>query len=424
MRDLLVQYIGGGWGKEAADATHMVPGYVIRGTDLPALRVGQYDGVPYRFHKASNYRSRQLQPYDIVFEVSGGSKDQPVGRAALVKPEMLAAFDQKAICASFCKLLRANTKVADPKFLFFFLESIYHNRHITRYQVQSTGISNFQFETFLDEQDVCLPPLDLQRKIAEVLSAYDDLIVNNTRRIQILEEMAQAIYREWFVNFRFPGHEQVETVDSDLGEIPARWEITSVGACASYINRGIAPKYDDNAVSIAINQRCIREGKIDLGLARRQSKAVPKDKQVQFGDVLVNSTGVGTLGRVAQVYQEIPNCTVDTHVSLVRPGPRLNIDFWGLALLALEPQFTALGFGSTGQTELRRDSIADVHLVLPPLGVQDTFSDIVAPMRRSLNNLLSRNANLRNTRDLLLPRLISGEIDVEDLDIQTGELAA
>ena len=69
-----------------------------------------------------------------------------------------------------------------------------------------------------------MPPLPTQRKIASILSAYDDLIENNTRRIAILEEMAQAIYREWFVNFRFPGHENVKLVDSPLGQIPEGWE--------------------------------------------------------------------------------------------------------------------------------------------------------------------------------------------------------
>ena len=72
------------------------------------------------------------------------------------------------------------------------------------------------------------PPLNTQRKIAAVLSAYDDLIENNTRRIEILEEMAQAIYREWFVEFRFPGHEQVPMVESELGLIPQGWEVVKI----------------------------------------------------------------------------------------------------------------------------------------------------------------------------------------------------
>ena len=77
---------------------------------------------------------------------------------------------------------------------------------------------------YLQAFEVRVPPLPTQRKIASILSAYDDLIENNTRRIAILEEMAQAIYREWFVNFRFPGHENVKLVDSPLGQIPEGWE--------------------------------------------------------------------------------------------------------------------------------------------------------------------------------------------------------
>src|SRR5438046_4266282 len=98
-----------------------------------------------------------------------------------------------------------------------------------QYHTQHTVVARFQYTTFSETQPVPLPPLPTQRHIASILSAYDDLIENNTRRIKILEEMAQMIYREWFVNFRFPGHENVRMVDSELGPIPEGWDATTVG---------------------------------------------------------------------------------------------------------------------------------------------------------------------------------------------------
>jgi len=260
-----------------------------------------------------------------------------------------------------------------------------------------------------------LPPLAAQHRIASILSAYDDLIENNTRRINILEEMARRIYEEWFVRFRFPGHERVKRVESELGLIPEGWQVTNLDAVSEYINRGLTPKYDELADGIVINQKCIRGQKLSYELVRRQSKPIPADKRVRYGDVLVNSTGVGTLGRVAQVLDERPDCTVDTHVTIVRPGKQVTTHFYGLSLLAREEYFEQQGVGATGQTELGRARVAGTTFIVPPLVVQEQFDELVAPMRQLTVRLTSKNANLRATRDLLLPKLISGELDVSTL---------
>jgi type I restriction enzyme, S subunit len=272
------------------------------------------------------------------------------------------------------------------------------------------------------EMLVRLPPLPAQRKIVAVPSAYDDLIENNTRRLAILEEMVQALYREWFVNFRFPGHETTAVVESPLGPIPEGWEATTLRAVSSYINRGISPRYDNQSTSLVINQKCIRGEKLNLDLSRNHSSKVPQEKFVKFGDVLVNSTGTGTLGRVAQVYEHYTDCTVDSHVTIVRHNDRVTADYFGICLLGLQPYFESQGTGSTGQTELSRDAIAKAVVLLPSKNVQDLFTDMVAPMRTSAVRLAKKNNLLRRTRDLLLPKLISGEIDVEDMEIDTAWL--
>lgn len=98
--ELLEHYVGGGWGKETAEEKHTLPAYVIRGTDVPEARHGDTKNVPLRYHTDSNLRSRRLKEGDIIFEVSGGSKDQPVGRALLVNAHLLGSFDEDVICAS------------------------------------------------------------------------------------------------------------------------------------------------------------------------------------------------------------------------------------------------------------------------------------------------------------------------------------
>ena len=131
-----------------------------------------------------------------------------------------------------------------------------------------------------------------------------------------------------------------------------------------------------------------------------------------LGDVLINSTGVGTLGRVAQVMEPLESCTVDTHVSIVRPSSDLDGEFFGLTMLSKQPHFETQGVGSTGQTELSRGRISETTILLPPKPLQDQFGELVKPMRQLAVRLQAKNGNLRATRDLLLPKLISGELDV------------
>jgi type I restriction enzyme S subunit len=265
----------------------------------------------------------------------------------------------------------------------------------------------------LKNYEVAFPPLPTQQRIAGILSAYDELIENSQRRIRILESMARALYREWFVHFRFPGHEHHPRVASPLGEIPQGWEVKKLGEISSYINRGITPRYGEEGDSVVINQKCVRDQRLSLEPARRQSKAIPSEKQVCFGDVLINSTGVGTLGRLAQVYENLENCTVDTHVTIARAARNTDFDFYGCCLLSHQETFERLGIGATGQTELGRAAISEIELVAPPTDVQRQFGMAVKGMRLAVVTHSKQIQNLRRTRDLLLPRLLSGQINID-----------
>ena len=167
--ELLSFVIGGGWGEASQNHDELIPGFVIRGTDIPEARYSNVDKCPLRFHKPSNIFSRKIEPLDIVFEVSGGSKDQPLGRALLVGPNVLKAFDNNVICASFCKLIRTNQKMILPELLYLHFQDIYSNRQILKYQVQSTGISNFKFTYFQERELILVPPSEIQDKFKNIV---------------------------------------------------------------------------------------------------------------------------------------------------------------------------------------------------------------------------------------------------------------
>jgi len=363
--------------------------------------------------KANSLADHITRPGDILVARRG-----VIGRCAFIRE-----CDGGVLCGTGCIRVSTQSTDLDPAFLHRFLMLPRTAAQLEGMAVGST-MANLN-AGIVRSLEVPLPPLHMQARISSILSAYDELIENNTRRIKILEEMAQAIYREWFVEFRFPGHEGVRMVDSELGPIPEGWAMSSIGSVTLLISRGVSPRYDDKADARVVNQRCIRGGWLSMEPSRPHSTAVPQSKQLEVGDVLINSTGTGTLGRVAQVLSPLPETTVDSHVTIVRPDvAMISVEYLGMNLTAREDEFASMATGSTGQTELGRGRIADTCIPVPHMATQELFSELVRPMRALSVLLRTEMAVLRGSRDLLLPHLISGEIDVSNLDIGNAEPAA
>jgi type I restriction enzyme S subunit len=279
---------------------------------------------------------------------------------------------------------------------------------------------------------IYLPSLPEQRAIASVLGALDDKIELIRRMSEALEELARTIFKSWFVDFepvrakaegRQPVGMDAETaatfpsrlVNSDLGAIPEGWRTGTVGAVSTYLRRGFGPAYVDEGGVCVLNQKCVRDGRIDRGKARRHdvSRKSAEGRQLQLGDLLVNSTGVGTLGRIAQVWRLPEPTIVDSHLTVVRADPNiLSPLVFGVDLGRREAEVEALGEGSTGQTELSRERLAQLSVLIANKGVQQRFAALVEPMRQRIVASEAESASLAELRDLLLPKLISGELRV------------
>lgn len=270
-----------------------------------------------------------------------------------------------------------------------------------------TGSAQPKFnKTNFKELLVPVPPLDVQEKIAEYLCDIDKKIELNKNINENLLQQALAIYKAWFCDY----------VLSD-GVLPESWHITTIDALSSLVTRGIAPKYDDSSNQIVLNQKCIRDHTIDVSLARRHLPKKINEKWISKGDLLINSTGTGTLGRVAQVWFDANNMTVDSHVTIVRPKAPIfqsYIGFWGLSH---ESEIEAQHTGSTGQTELPRDRVKAMELPFPDEDTLSKFNELVIPMTDAVVSNQKENARLSQLRDTLLPKLMSGEIDVSELEL-------
>jgi type I restriction enzyme S subunit len=272
--------------------------------------------------------------------------------------------------------------------------------------ISGAQIKGFQFR---------LPPATTQRRIASILSAYDDLIENNTRRIAILEEMARRIYEEWFVRFRFPGHENVRMVESELGLVPDGWTVEPCASAAEFIN-GYAFKPDDwseNGTPI-IKIKELKEGvtpqtpRFQRTLATRYEI---KDGDLLFSwsadlDVYLWNGGAGWLNQ---------------HLFQVQPR-EVTKCFMFHALRQVIPEFRAKSAGTT-MKHIKRSALDEVRLILPPASLRRAFEAIASPIDDLVLRLERKNRNLRTTRDLLLPKLISGELDVSSMP-EPGAVAA
>ena len=302
-------------------------------------------------------------------------------------------------------LLRVNPEVCDNYYLLYCIQSKYVQHQISWSEGTGTTVSNLRIP-YLERIKIPYVSLENQKKISSILKCIEEKIINNEMINKNLLEQALAIYKDWFCDYAL----------SD-GILPENWKITTIGAISSLVTRGIAPKYDDSSDQIVLNQKCIRDHTIDISLSRRHLPKKINEKWISKGDLLINSTGTGTLGRVAQVWFEANNMTVDSHVTIVRPkDPILQsyIGFWGLSH---ESEIEAQHTGSTGQTELPRDRVKAMELPLPDEDTLSKFNELVIPMTSTVISNQEENARLSQLRDALLPKLMSGELDVSGINI-------
>ncbi len=312
-----------------------------------------------------------------------------------------------------------------------FMRYVICNTQFTEY-VQSihTGtsiphISKSQIENF----EVFVPSLNYQIDAGDILNSLDDRINLLRETNATLEAIAKAIFKSWFVDFdpvhakqqgRAPeGMDEATAAlfpdsfeELELGLVPTGWKVTTIGENTSYLNRGISPKYTESRGVLVINQKCIRDFTLDVTKARRHDNMQKKidGRELKIGDVLVNSTGVGTLGRIAQVLSLDETTIVDSHVTVVRASSNLSWNYLGLVLMHKQGEIESFGEGTTGQTELSRSKLASIKIAVPSEQVLKKFDNVSLPLRQRFSDNLKQAQTLATLRDTLLPRLISGQL--------------
>lgn len=290
----------------------------------------------------------------------------------------------------------------DPHYVFYKI-------HYEYPKIKSIADANGSGKPIINKSDfsnieIEVDDLPTQQKIALILSTYDDLIENNTRRIKILEEMAQTIYKEWFVNFRFPGHEKVKFVDSSLGKIPEGWEVKDLINVANIL-MGQSPKsefYNEDDIGLPFHQ-----GVTDFGFRfpEHSTFCSVQNRIAEKLDILFSVRA--PVGRINIANSKL---IIGRGLSAIRHKDNLQSYLFYL----LKNTFTiedTLGSGAIFNS-VTKDDMYKIKVIKPSNEFDKHFNELIEPIDSQIENLNSKISNLRKTRDLLLPKLMSGEVEL------------
>jgi type I restriction enzyme S subunit len=336
--------------------------------------------------------------------------EAPLGEVARVGPDSRIALAQRVI------LLRPDPSKVEPGFLFHYLRSP-EAQHRLRRRASGTTVAGIR-QPELRSVEVTLLSRPAQRSVALVLDALDDLIANNRRRIELLEQMAEAIYREWFVRFRYPGPEGTAFVESSLGSIPGGWDVQPLGRVAALDRTGIQPSRYPSEVFDHYSIPAFDSGQLpvpDLGDTIRSGKF-----QVLKPAVLVSKLNpriertwlvLGSTGR---------RRVASTEFLVLRPTDGLPLEYLYLAVRSAgfqERLIELSGGTSTSHQRTKPNDFLAIEVVVPDIALAGAFSLLVRPQLASAGVLRAEMRALSAIRDLLLPRLVTGRIDVSALDL-------
>jgi type I restriction enzyme S subunit len=299
-----------------------------------------------------------------------------------------------------------------PRFLSYFLQTL-------KLENFDVGASNPTLNrNHVHKIKIIFPKdVDIQRKIAAILSAYDELIENNQRRIALLEKLAEEIYREWFVRLRFPGHEKVKVIKG----VPQGWDVKRISEVVEFLS-GYTFKsetYTPTGSFGIVTIKNVQDGYfvpectdfVDAPPINMKAHCL-----LNLGDVLMSLTG--NVGRVCHVFGSnlLLNQRVAKLQAKLKDGRQfIYYTFNNASMIQLVEN---LSLGSTAQMNLSPIQLGKQKLIVPSSELLQRFEEIVRLHTEQKLNLYCQNEKLKQTRDKLLPRLISGKLSVENLDIQ------
>ncbi len=381
---------------------------VINGRNLllnGQIDLGNTDRFISQIEFDDKYRHFAIEPGDIVVTSSG-----TIGKVARIREEHLPLM----MNTSVIRFHPHDPSTLDLGFLFAFLRS-----SLFQQQAQSFAIGAAQLNfgpIHLKQMKIVVPPLGEQRNIASIISAYDDLIENNGRRIQLLEQAARLLYKEWFVHLRFPGHEHIKITNG----VPEGWAVRRLSDLATKIGSGATPRgganaYHSKGITLIRSMNIYDYQFEDDGLAYINDDQADKLSAVSVEplDILLNITGA-SVARCCIVPDRHLPARVNQHVMIIRLNPTECGPHYVLHTINShqhkEKLLSIARAGGATREALTKDVIQNLSLLVPSKHLLDQFEETAGSLFDQRQLLAAQNSQLAQARDLLLPRLMSGEV--------------
>ena len=374
-----------------------------------------YDG-PYHFIQTGEVKAADFWIHGGAQTYSEAGLEQsrlwPSGTICVTIAANIAESGMLAVDSCFPDSVvgvTAHVEKADPSFLKYALDHM-------KLQLQSVSGGTTQDNLSLAKLlsfDFPAPAITIQRQIAGVLRSFDDLIENNRRRIEILEDMARLLYREWFVHFRFPGREDVNLVDSDLGPIPEGWSVGEYSDLVSEGRQTIPPNEIPYGAPVVGLEHLPRRS-TTLQNWESASTVGSRRKIFEEGDIL--------FAKIRPYFHKVVDAPFMGHAStdaIVFRPKSATLRSRALAV-ASSDDFVSVATATSNGTRMPRANtgiLMSYRTPHPTPSVDQAFNEAVAPMDALRKTLAEQSRCLREARDLLLPRLVSGELDVSELDL-------
>ena len=317
----------------------------------------------------------KIEVGDILYSRRGD-----VGRCAHVTKK-----EEGWLCGTGCLRVTIDSEKADSRFVFFQLQ---HPDTVGWVEKHAVGATMLNLNTtILSSVPIRLPTLEIQKRIADILSAYDDLIENNQKQIKLLEEAAQRLYKEWFVDLRFPGHENTKIVDG----VPEGWSRTNINEILTF-HRG----YD-------LTKNEMKAGRYPV-VGSTTVIGYHNEFKIKGPGIVTGRSG--SLGKYQFIWDNFWPHNTSLYISDYKDH---NIFFVYSLLQTVD--FASLNNGGAIPT-LNRNVISNIEVIEPTDELQEMFAKIAEAQYRKIRNLEKQNNQLKMARDVLLPKLMSGEVEV------------
>ena len=338
---------------------------------------------------AADYLKYELKIGDVVVQTVGSWPTNPasvVGKCVRIPINAAGALlNQNAVKLS-------PTKALDAQFLFYLLRCDDFKTYIIGTAQGAASQAAITLEA-IRGYEFAAPPLPVQRRIAGILSAYDELMENSQRRIRLLEAMARALYREWFVHFRFPGHEKHPRVASPLGDIPQGWVVGRIDEALSFESGRTIKKEERENGDIPVYGA--------NGIIGRTANSPMADRCIVMGKI----------GSCGALHRSHKPCWITNNSFLVQPAVIQSLELAWQVLLDVDfRQY----IGGAANPYMPINTFGQHEVLIPAASIQAEFERRAGPLRRLVETLSDRIETLRRTRDLLLPRLLSGQVNLAE----------